>query len=138
MVKLSMPTLLPLVWAAYMAKELQAQDPNLTPGISCRYDGPCAIGAGIPEAQRARLDRADTPEISFLIRDGKVKISEGELVSEYNKLQSNHDNWTYYTSLGELRAEAAKLSETQFVAYLKLLSNKYGVEIPDGAPTVQP
>ena len=127
-VKLSMPTLLPLVWAAYMAKELQAQTPG-TPNDHCNYDGPCAIGVGIPETQRARLDRSDSPEITFLIRDGKIRISDGESVTEYGKLQTAHDAWTYKRHRGP---ESAAESEENFVAYLKTLSNKYGVEIPDG------
>lgn len=135
MVKLSMPTLLPLVWAAYMAKELQAQTPGGKPDDTCRYDGPCAIGVGIPETQRARFDRSDAAAIDFLIRDGKIRIQDEESISDYSKLQTAHDGWTYKRHLGD---EAAKNAEEEFVTHLKLLSQKYGVEIPDGAPTVQP
>ena len=127
-IKLSMPTLLPLIWKAYMAKELQAQLPSDKPDDTCSYDGPCAIGVGIPLTQRARLDRHDTPEITFLIREGVISIPNSEPISEYDKLQTAHDNWNYRRNQGE---QSAKASEAQFVTYLTTLSEKYEVEIPD-------
>lgn len=128
-VKLSMPVLLPLIFAAHAEKKLQAQNPGKIQD-ACLYDGPCAIGVGIPETQRARLDRDDAPEITFLIRDGKVKIGDGEAISEYGILQGIHDQWRYDAAKG-----SGELSEQKFLTYLVTLSKKHGVEIPDGYDT---
>lgn len=129
MVKLNFTTLLPLIFSAHSEKSLQAQNPG-SPSDACLYSGPCAIGVGVPETQRARLDRDDAPEITFLIRDGKVKIGEEELISEYGKLQGLHDKWRHDASKQHKGLEA--LSEQKFLSYLIELSKKYNVEIPDG------
>lgn len=128
-IKLSMPTLLPLVWAAYEAGELQAQTTKYAGGGAlCRYDGPCAIGVGIPETQRARLDRSDYPEIGGLIRAGTITIPDAESVSDYSKLQVSHDNWVHTAARG-MGSEGIKEA---FIHTLVSLSKKYGVEIPNG------
>lgn len=126
-IKLSLPVLLPLVWEAYGTKKLQAQ---AAPSEICLYDGPCAIGLGVPEAQRARLDKTGL-SIETLIRNGMVEIAEGEQLSEYGKLQGYHDGWSDYrtTSISKVTIEKR---EKDFVAYLIKLSQKYNVEIPDG------
>lgn len=125
-IKLSMPDLLPKVWAVYMAKELQAQ---AVPSPNCSYAGPCAIGVGIPETQRDRLDRAvEGSTIDALVQNGKVQIPNTESVSEYSKLQGVHDRWSFANSL---EPDRSQITEQAFLDYLVTLSKKYGVEIPD-------
>lgn len=90
MIKLDMRTVLPAARKAFNEGRLQAQTAT-DPMETCRYAGPCAIGAALDPKIAALFDASKSPEINWLIIEGEVFVPEDQ-VDDFIELQREHDN----------------------------------------------
>lgn len=76
---------------AFRAGRLQAQDPTAA-GNSCRYSGPCVIGAALSDDALKHLvkNNLDTVGVVRLLKEGHIQVPTYEW-DELRRLQALHD-----------------------------------------------
>lgn len=118
--ELDFRTQLPIIRAAFDAKELQAQKP-LTYG-GCLYAGPCAIGVTIPESDRSAFDDKGShgTSASSMFAYGVFNCPPDQY-RDWVSLQQTHDSWTLKDRDGPLYEQMGR----EFEQLLAKLEAKY-------------